>query len=204
MLTVLRRRKDLLRLLERQSSLAVVAADLLQSLIPDVGQARARAQAVTALAHDGRSLARDLVHLRRGLWRTPADSEELDALARGVNAVLDALRAAADAMVAERGEPTEACRALADVIAKSVAAMHQAIRALPHRDPTLHQHLLEINRLEHLADELLLAAVGTLRSKESDGFAILRWTDIYERLESVTNRGQTVAAIVEQIAARRI
>src|SRR5262245_13856789 len=128
MLTVLQRRKDLLRLLERQSSLAVEAADLLQALIHDVGQARARAQAVTALAHDGRSLARDLVLRRRSLWRAPADGEELDALARGVNAVLDALRVAADAMVAERGQPTDACRALADVIAKSVAAMHAAIR----------------------------------------------------------------------------
>jgi len=203
MLTVLQRRKDLLRLLERQSSLAVAAADLLQALIHDVGQARARAQAVTALAHDGRSLARDLVLRRRSLWRAPADGEELDALARGVNAVLDALRVAADAMVAERAQPTEACRALADVIAKSVAAMHEAIRALPRRDATLHQHLVEVNRLEQLADALLLEAVATLRSKEADGFAVLRWTDIYERLESVTNRGQTVAAIVGQIAARR-
>jgi uncharacterized protein Yka (UPF0111/DUF47 family) len=203
MLTVLRRRKDLLRLLERQSSLAVLAADLLQSLIDDVGQARARAQAVTALAHDGHNLARDLVLSRRSLWRTRTDGEELDALARGVDAVLDALREAADAVVAERGEPTAACRALADVITKSVAAMHEAIRALPHRDPALNDHLVEVNRLEHLADALLLEAVGTLRSEEADGFAILRWTDIYERLESVTNRGQTVAAIVEQIAARR-
>jgi uncharacterized protein len=202
MLTALRRQKDPVGLLERQSSLAVLAADLLHALIHDVGQARARAQAVSALVHDGRDLKRDLVHRRRGLWRAPFDREELDALARGVDAVLEALRAAADAVVAERGEPTAACRALADVITKSVAAMHQSIRALPHRDPALRDHLVEVNRLEQLADALLLEAVGTLRS-EADGFAVLRWTDIYERLETVTNRGQTVASIVEQIAARR-
>lgn len=203
MLTALRRRKNPVGLLERQSGLAVLAADLLHALVHDVGQARARAQAVSALAHDGRDLTRELVHRRHGLWRAPFDREELDALARGVDAVLEALRAAADAVVAERREPTAACRALADVISKSVAAMHQAIRALPHRDPTLRDHLVEVNRLEHLADALLLEAVGTLKSDESDGFAILRWTDIYERLETVTNRGQTVAVIVEQIAARR-
>lgn len=190
-------------LLERLSGLAVRAADLLHALIHDVGPAPARAQAVSALAHDGHDLTRDLVHRRPGLWRAPFDREELDALTRGVDAVLDALRVAADAVVAERREPTAACRALADVITKSVAAMHQAIRALPHRDPALHDHLVEINRLEHLADALLLEAVGTLRSEEADGFAILRWTDIYERLERVTNRGQTVASIVERIAARR-
>jgi uncharacterized protein Yka (UPF0111/DUF47 family) len=203
MLTVLRRRQNPLGLLERLSSLAVLAADLLHTLVHDVSQARARAQAVTALAHDGHHLTRDLVHRRRGLWRASVDREELDALARGVDAVLDALRVAADAVVAEGREPTAACRALADVISKSVAAMHQAIRALPHRDPSLHDHLVEVNRLEHLADALLLEAVGTLRLEKADGLAVLRWTDIYERLESVTNRGQTVAAIVEQIAARR-
>jgi uncharacterized protein Yka (UPF0111/DUF47 family) len=199
----LRRRRDPIKLLERQAGLAIVAADLLHKLVHEVAQARTRAQALSAVAHDGHDLTRDLVHGRRGLWRAPLDRQELDALARGVDAVLDAIRAAADAVVAEGREATAAGRALADVIPKSVAAMRQAIHVLPGDGARLQDHLVEIRRLEHLADALLLDAVGSLRQEQADGLTVLRWMEIYERLERVTNRCETVAGIVERIATRR-
>ncbi len=55
-------------------------------------------------------------------------------MARGVDTVLDVPRTAADAEAADSRELTSACRALADLIPKSVGAF---------RDP-----VVEVNRLE--------------------------------------------------------
>jgi len=61
---------------------------------------------------------------------------------------------------------------------------------------------VEINRLENAADDLYRGAVAALFAADRPPADILKWKEIYEILESVTDRCEDVANVIESIASR--
>jgi uncharacterized protein len=61
------------------------------------------------------------------------------------------------------------------------------------------QHCIEVNRLENVADSILRGALARLFREEKDPIAIIKWKEIYETLESATDRCEDVANIIEGV-----
>ena len=61
------------------------------------------------------------------------------------------------------------------------------------------QHCIEINRLENVADSILRGALARLFREEKDPIAVIKWKEIYETLESATDRCEDVANIIEGV-----
>jgi uncharacterized protein Yka (UPF0111/DUF47 family) len=57
----------------------------------------------------------------------------------------------------------------------------------------------EINRLENEADSLLRGTLAQLFRDEKDPVAIIKWKEVYELLETATDRCEDVANIIEGI-----
>jgi uncharacterized protein Yka (UPF0111/DUF47 family) len=57
----------------------------------------------------------------------------------------------------------------------------------------------EINRLENEADGLLRASLARLFKEEKDPIAIIKWKELFELVESATDRCEDVANIVEGV-----
>jgi len=114
--------------------------------------------------------------------------------------VLDYIEAAAERLVVYRiKEPTSACRAMADVIVKTTEAMDRAIRCLRNMDPGFHEHAVEVNRLENSADNLLRDSLAALFDEQGDPIEVIKWKEIYETMEIVTDRCEDVANVIEGI-----
>ena len=64
------------------------------------------------------------------------------------------------------------------------------------------QHCIEVNRLENVADSILRGALARLFREEKDPIAVIKWKEIYETLESATDRCEDVANIIEGVAPR--
>src|SRR6267142_2843893 len=112
----------------------------------------------------------------------------------------DYFEAAAERLVVYRiKEPTSACRAMADVIVKTTEAMDRAIRCLRNMDPGFHEHAVEVNRLENSADNLLRDSLAALFDEQGDPIEVIKWKEIYETLEIVTDRCEDVANVIEGI-----
>jgi uncharacterized protein Yka (UPF0111/DUF47 family) len=58
---------------------------------------------------------------------------------------------------------------------------------------------IEINRLENEADALLRGTLAKLFKEEKDPIAIIKWKEIYELLETATDRCEDVANIIEGV-----
>jgi uncharacterized protein Yka (UPF0111/DUF47 family) len=67
----------------------------------------------------------------------------------------------------------------------------------------LSPHLVEIHRLENEADRIGRAAVAGLFANGIDPMVLIRWKDIFDKLEDAVDACETVANVLEGISIKR-
>jgi len=185
---------------EQQSQHIINAAGLLHDLVHHFADARAKVHAIKEVEHAGDQVTHEIVRRLNTSFITPLDREDIHDLATRLDDVLDYIEAAAERLVVYRiKEPTSACRAMSDVIVTIVHSMDRAIRCLRTMDPAFHEHAVEVNRLENSADNLLRDSLAALFEEEGDPIEVIKWKEIYETMEIVTDRCEDVANVIEGI-----
>src|SRR4030095_239650 len=96
-------------------------------------------------------------------------------------------------------EPTSASRAMTDVIVDICNAMERTIKCLRTMDPGFHEHAVEVTRLENTADKLLRDSLAELFDAQADPIEVIKWKEIYETLETGTDRCGDVANVTQGI-----
>jgi len=83
-------------------------------------------------------------------------------------------------------------------------ASKQVAEAIPHlRDfRDLSHHTVEINRLENDGDRITREAVASLFQNGIDPMVVIRWKDLFERLEEAIDAAERVANILEGIVIK--
>ena len=176
-------------LFEQQSQHMIQGAALLYELVHNFADARAKAHAIKEVEHQGDQVTHEIVKRLNTTFITPIDREDIHDLATRLDDVLDYIEAAAERLVVYRiKEPTSACRAMAEVIVRIVEATDRTIRCLRTMDPGFHEHAVEVNRLENSADNLLRDSLAAMFEASSDPIEVIKWKEIYETMEIVTDR----------------
>ena len=187
-------------LFEQQSRHIIKAAQLLHELVHHFPDARAKAHAIKEEEHQGDLITHEIVKRLNTTFITPLDREDIHDLGTRLDDVLDFIEAAAERLVVYRiKEPTSASRAMAEVIVQQTHAMDRAIRCLRTMDPGFHEHAVEVNRLENSADNLLRDSLAALFEENGDPIEVIKWKEIYETMETVTDRCEDVANVIEGI-----
>src|SRR6185369_15313575 len=187
-------------LFEQQSGYIIKAAQLLRELVHNFSDARAKSHAIKEVEHQGDQITHDIVKKLNTSFITPIDREDIHELASRLDDVLDYIEAAAERLVVYRiKEPTSACRAMAEVIVNTTHAMDRTIKCLRTMDPGFHEHTVEVNRLENTADVLLRDSLAAMFDEASDPIEVIKWKEIYETMEIVTDRCEDVANVIEGI-----
>ncbi|MBM4433247.1 MAG: DUF47 family protein, partial [Chloroflexi bacterium] len=101
--------------------------------------------------------------------------------------------------------PTERAKELADIILQAALEVEQAMLLLKKRGIDLKQVLrycVEINRLENVADRIYRSALGELFEDSCDFCRVIKWREIYEHMETATDRCEDVANVLEGITIK--
>jgi predicted phosphate transport protein (TIGR00153 family) len=150
--------------------------------------------------HAGDLVTHEIMRRLNTTFITPLDREDIHELATRLDDVLDYIEAAAERLVVYHiKEPTSACRAMVDVIVAQIEAMDLCIRSLRTMDPGFHDQAVEVNRLENRADSLLRETLAAMFEESADAIEVIKWKEIYETLETVTDRCEDVANVIEGI-----
>ena len=185
---------------EQQSEQIIKAGTLLSELVHNFADARAKAFAIKEVEHAGDQITHEMFRRLNTTFITPIDREDIHDLATRLDDVLDFIEAVAERLVVYRiKEPTSACRALAELIVAQIAAMDRCIRCLRTMDQGFHEHAVEVNRLENRADSLLRETLAAMFEEQPDPIEVIKWKEIYETLEAVTDRCEDVANVIEGI-----
>ncbi len=187
-------------LFEQQAQHIQHAAGLLHDLVHNFTDIRVKLHAIKEVEHQGDQITHEVVRRLNTTFITPLDREDIHALASRLDDVLDYIEAAAERLVVYRiKEPTAASRAMAQVIVETARATDRAVRCLRGMDPGFHEQAVEVNRLENSADNLLRDSLAELFEQQADPIEVIKWKEIYETMEIVTDRCEDVANVIEGI-----
>jgi predicted phosphate transport protein (TIGR00153 family) len=181
---------------------SVKGAKAFRAMLDDLGNAEAHAGEIKEIEHTGDEITHMTVELLHKTFITPLDRDEIHQLIAKMDDILDYLEDAA-LRVFQYGlteAPFEA-KELTDICIRSVECVERAVKKLHDLSVSsgILQECIEINRLENKADSVLAQAKAKLFKEEQDTRQLIKLKEIYELLESVTDRCEDVANIIEGI-----
>jgi predicted phosphate transport protein (TIGR00153 family) len=152
--------------------------------------------------HLGDRITHDLIHqLLTGSPRT-FDREDIFGLAAAVDDVIDLAEEVADYLGLYQIEaPIEAAQLLAGVLREACASLADALDQLDDVRG-LSPLLIDIHRLENEADRIVRRAIASLFVGGIDPTVIIRWKDLFERLEDAIDSCEKAAHILEGISVK--
>jgi len=154
---------------------------------------------INVLEHRGDEVIHELFTRLNQTFITPIDPEDIHNLSAALDNVLDGVEDTAHRLVSYRIDPVPpAMVKLSEIVASCAKALKAAFEALENNGPIM-EHCIEINRLENVADNILRSALARLFKEEKDPIAVIKWKEIYETLESATDRCEDVANIIEGV-----
>lgn len=160
---------------------------------------------ITDLEHQGDAITHQIIAQLHRTFVTPFDREDIASLAHSLDDITDFIHATADAMLLYGVErPTDRAKELADIIVQVVNEVQKVVSEMQSR-VKLEQILkrcVEINRLENVADRVYRSAIAELFADSTDMAYVIKWREIYEHMESATDRCEDVADVLEGVAIK--
>lgn len=177
-------------------------AGLLEQMFASDPPAAEKAQEIKEVEHKCDFLTHEVIQRLNKTFVTPIDREDIHSLAKALDDVMDAIDDVAALVPLYRiTDVRPGVREMTKVIVQQTEAMTPALKALEKR-ANVHEHCVEINRLENEGDRLYKEAVGRLFDEERDPIAIIKWREILARLEQTTDRVEDVANLVENVIVK--
>ena len=196
------RDEQFFELYNRMASEIRAAASLLEVLVASEPPDLSKVDQIKDAEHRCDALTHDTIQRLNRTFVTPFDREDLYALATSLDNVMDAIDAAA-AMVRLYNIQTirPGARELARTVTQSSDRLHSALESLEKKTP-VHPHAVEINRLENEADRAYQNAIRDLFETETDPILIIKWKEVLDMLEMVTDACEDVANVIEGVVVK--
>jgi len=187
-------------LLDKESSFILEGAVMLQEAVRNFENMEGKRKEFKDLEHNCDEVVHEIYDKVNRSFITPIDQEDLTKLASGYDDVLDLMNAAMNRLVLfEIKGPTPTMIEFTGIIKASVAQLHAALTSLRKLDrKTIDEACIEVDRLENEADVLFNESIAGL-FKSGDVSEILKLKEIYEDLETTTDRCEAVSFIIRDI-----
>ncbi len=190
--------------LESEAENMLQGARAFRAIFDDFSRLADHRRRIKDIEHRGDEIVHHIYESLNRAFVTPLAREDLSGLASKLDDVLDYINGAATRLaVYEIDKPTKAMVDFADLILKAAEQLRAGMTAVrDHKaQDAVMSCAIEINRLENVADDLLMTALAEV-FKSSDPVRIIKFKDIYEYLEIVTDRCEDAANILEDIVVK--
>jgi predicted phosphate transport protein (TIGR00153 family) len=194
--------KEFFDLFERAGANIVRAAQLLDEMLSGYPESRGLARDILICEQDGDQITHDLIRRLNETFVTPIDREDILQLASSLDDIVDYTEEVADYLGLYRIEaPMEQAQHLAGVLRAATIQIAAAI-PLVRGFKDISEHTVEIHRLENEADRISREAIASLFEVGIDPMVVIRWKDIFERLENAIDSTERAAYILEGIVIK--
>jgi uncharacterized protein len=187
---------------DSQANCTLEGAKLLHDLLVDFRDVPAKVQRIKDVEHKGDEVTHRAFERLHKQFITPFDRAEIHRLLSRIDDVLDLADAASERILMyEITEVPDDARELAAVLVQCAEKMKEAVNALRliKKPEQILAACQEIDRLESKADHLLRAGVAKLFRGATDPLRVMKWKEIFDLLESATDRCEDVANVIEGV-----
>src|SRR5436305_10195881 len=189
--------REYFALFEEAGANVLRAADLLDQMLSTFPEKRELSKEILICEQDGDRITHDLIHHLNHTFVTPIDREDIYRLAGALDDIVDYTEEVADYLGLYRVEaPMAQAQEMAKILldsCKEIAASLPLLKGFQD----ISRHTIEINRLENEGDRVTREAMAALFDNGIDPMVVIRWKDLYERLEDAIAATEYVANVME-------
>ena len=196
------REREFYDLFEEAAANVVRAAAMLEEMLESWPEKSELTREILLAEQEGDRITHDIIQKLYSTFVTPIDREDILALASGLDDILDFTEEVADFLGLYRIEaPMDQAIEMSKVLHE---AARQILAALPRLRTLqdLSHYVVEIHRLENDGDRLERMALAALFEGAVDPMVVIRWKDIFERLEEAIDATEHVADVLEGIVIK--
>lgn len=183
---------------------AVAAAEHLHEMLASYPDAREeRFRAIVECESRGDETLHEIRARLNQTFVTPIDREDILSLGSAMDDVIDFTEEAADYLGLYAIEaPMEQAQRLSRILLDATRAIEEAmpsVRDFSDASAAIH----EVHRLENEADRVSRDAIASLFNREGvDPMVVIRWKDIFTRLEQAIDACEHVADVIDEIVVK--
>ena len=178
------------------------AASLLAEMLESWPEKSELTKEIVICEQSGDRITHDLIARINATFVTPFDREDIIDLASSLDDICDFTEEVADFLGLYRIEaPMEQAVQLAKVLVDACRQIEEALPRLRNYSDISH-FVTEIHRLENDGDRLERSALASLFEQGIDPMVVIRWKDIFERLEEAVDATEKVANILSGIVIK--
>jgi hypothetical protein len=189
-------------LFNQHAELAAQAAVELQALLADLTQLEIRSRAIEKNEKLADRITHETMQLLHKTFITPLDRDEIHQLITGMDDMLDLMEDVGTCVVLyDVKAVTPDAQKLGEICVACALKVKEAVRMLESMDNSdaILRICGDIDRLESEADFVFRSALAKLFREESDAKQILKLKEVYQLLESITDKAEDVANVIEGI-----
>jgi predicted phosphate transport protein (TIGR00153 family) len=196
------RDREFFDLFEEAGANILRAADLLDRMLRNYPETKELAREILLCEQEGDRITHDIVQRLNQTFVTPIDREDILELASALDDIVDLTEEVADYLGLYKVEaPMEQAQRLAHIL---MQACRQIAEAMPRmRDfKDISHFTVEIHRLENEGDRVTREAIASLFDTGIDPMVVIRWKDLFERLEDAVDATERVANTLSGIVIK--
>ncbi len=194
--------REFFDLFERAGANIVRAAELLDEMLASYPETSELAGDILACEHDGDQITHDVISRLNQTFVPPIDREDVLHLASALDDIVDYTEEVADYLGLYKIEaPMAQAQRLAGVLRDATRQLAAAI-PLIRTFKDINNQMVEVHRLENEGDRLVREAIASLFESGIDPMVVIRWKDIFERLENAIDSTERAAFILEGIVIK--
>ena len=178
------------------------SASLLHELFQTPSQLGSKVTAIKGLEHEADNLTHDIIDRIDRTFVTPFDREDIHALASELDEVIDLIDGTARRATIFRIQKTRpAAVVLAEVLARAAGCVEEGVRDMKNA-----KHVYAISErlktLEEEGDAVYHEAMGKLFNEGGDALEVIKWKDLYDKIEDALDQCEDVGNVLQSIALK--
>lgn len=176
----------------------------LQEMVEHFTEVEEKAARIRAFEERGDEITFQIISRLGKSFITPIEREDIFAITRELDDIVDVIDASAARLATYAiDQPTEAAREFARLIVEASRELEKVLALLHKKDVSqIRLPKMAVNKVESEADRLLRRVVAGLFTSGQDALTVIKWKEIYETLELVTDRQEGLANLIEGIIVK--
>jgi predicted phosphate transport protein (TIGR00153 family) len=196
------RDREFFDLFEEAARNVTRGADLLDQMLAHFPERADLARDIVICEQEGDRIAHDIHHKLNSTFVTPIDREDILELTSDLDDIIDLIDEVADYLGLYKIEaPMEQSQRMAHILLQAARQIEGAMPRLRDFQDMSH-FTVEVNRLENDGDRTSRHAIASLFDDGIDPMVVIRWKDIFERLEEAIDACEHVANTLEGIVIK--
>lgn len=186
------------------------AAELLEDIFSHIDETgsdgiNAKIDEMGTIEHSCDKNVHDLLEVLNRSFITPIDREDIFILAKEMDNIVDYIDSTSHRIILfhiTRVRPE--LHKMTELIVRSTKELALVVDELPKlkTSKTIHEKIIEVNRLENQGDVVYRNIIKDMFEMESNAIEVIKWKEIYEYAEKVLDACETVANIIEGIVTK--